>query len=351
MKQYRYYSKYIRPGSILQLSNFVIQKYFPSKNTYIKYHPLSLTFYVTDRCTLNCKMCLQHSFDRNLDPSLNNCYHQECKDMTIETFNYALSLFNKSLFVGLAGVGEPFLNTNLIHMIKLSSINNKIVGVISNGTVLNDKIDSIIESSLDHISLSLNAINKDDYIDISCCEGYLFDTVVDNINCLVKQRNRKKSKLRIDVSFVCHKGNYQKIPEMIEFSEGLGVDRVSLINLIPTMKNEFKRDKCLYADNNDVVDLITNIKIKKYKLDVKWPTLFVPCCENRICRWYFQNVSIDSDGNIGSCGAIMPPNPEYGNIFKDREPWNNSHFINMRKMFSSRALPLSEICKYCANNL
>lgn len=351
LKKYLSYIKYVKSRSIHQLANAVMIKHAYWKGAYINAHPLGLNIYVTDRCTLNCKMCLQHSLDNTLDPLLANYVHKIGKDMTLETFDYILNLFNKSLSVCLAGVGEPFLNSGLIDMIKLANYNDKSVSVITNGTVLYDKAKDIIKSPLDDISISLNAIKKEEYERISCCSKEYFDLVVENVFRLVHLRNRAKSKLKIKISFICHKGNYKTILDMIEFSERLGVNEVDFINLMPTMKCGFSEEKSLYNDDIDVIDLFNSINLEEYKLNVRLPKLFVRNCQNRICRWYFENLSIDSEGNISSCGAIMSPNPIYGNIFKDKDPWNNQHFIDMRNMFWDKSIPLNKCCKYCSNNL
>jgi MoaA/NifB/PqqE/SkfB family radical SAM enzyme len=343
--------RYLRLWSIHQLKNKIEQQYIYKNKASLKYQPINLNIYVTDRCTLNCKMCLQHSLDENLEASLSKYYHQNGNDITLDTLRYILDRFNRSLFVCLAGVGEPFLNPNLGELIKLANKNKKIVGVITNGTLLEDKIMDVVKSPLNSISISLNALNKDEYMDISCCKSDLFDEVVDNINSLVRERNKEKSNLQIRVSFICHKGNYKNIPKMIELSKSLGVNGVDLINLIPTMKFEFTRDYCLYNDNNDAVELLNGLNPDEYKFDIRLPKLLIPGCNNRKCRWYFESISIDSTGNIGSCGAIMSPNPDYGNIFNDKDPWNNQHFIDMRKIFINSSLPLIGCCKYCTNNI
>lgn len=316
--------------------------------SYVDYQPNKLTFYISDRCTLRCEMCLQHS-KNEINTEYLRYRHESLQDMSFETFKKILDRFDRSTNVSLAGVGEPLLNNNFFKMVNYAHLNNKLVSTITNGTVLRGKLDMLIDSPLDQISISLNAYNSHDYANIMGCKPKLFDIVVENISNLVRIKKIAKKNITLRVSYICTKLNYKNIPNMIEFASSIGIDEIDFLNLIPTGCHRFTKNECLYDNDLDVIDLIKGLPSYNANLKINKPKLIKRIIKKRSCRWYFENLSVDANGNVGSCGAIIAPRSSFGNALNDVDVWNNNHFVNMRKMFLDKSCPLKGCCKYCVN--
>ncbi len=327
-----------------QLLNCFRAKY-SNKKPILRYQPTTLQFLVSDRCTLNCNMCIR---TQNNSPYK----HKLLQDLTLETFKKVINRFPKAVRVNLVGLGEPFLAPDIFKIIKYSRSNRMKVSSISNGTILGDKIDAIFDSGLNRLSISLNTNDRDEFAAITNTRPEIFDSVVENVKELVKAR-RNKNSLELRSSFICTKSNYRKIPEMIEFVRDLGIEFLDLINLIPQENDDYSIDECLFVEDNEVVTFLNNLSRKSYSpLKVNFPTLISrnPANAKRKCHWYFNSIRIDSQGNVSSCGRVITPKPEYGNIFEDNDVWNNPHFQTMRKMFLNSDGDLLNCCQYCVES-
>jgi MoaA/NifB/PqqE/SkfB family radical SAM enzyme len=294
-------------------------------------------------------MCLQHSNGELLNSNFTRYIHKSAQDMSFSMFKQIIDLFDRSTIVSIAGVGEPMLNKDFFKMVKYAHLKKKIVTAITNGTILADKLDDLIDSPLDQISISMNAFNPNDYSDISGRDSDTFYNVVRNVSNLVKMRDNKNKKLNIKISFICTKDNFCQIHEMIKFASNLGIDEIDFLNLIPTGINRFSKEKCLYDDDLEVADMLNGLEPYYENVKVNKPLLIKRIVKKRSCRWYFENLSIDAEGYVGSCGAIIAPSSSYGNALNDIDVWNNHHFTSMRKMFLDESIPLLECCKYCVN--
>lgn len=313
------------------------------ESTYLKYAPIALTVYLTDRCTLACNMCVNHSPNR---PQKCPYLHEPCEDMTFNKFKSIVDRFKLVVFLGLIGVGEPFLNKDIFKMIDYGAKVRKMhVGTVSNGTTLNDKIDQIVNSPLHAISVSLNGHNSQEYYKMSGSSKQVFDTVLMNISELVEKRNNNRRNLEIKISCICTKKNYKYIPNMVELADELGADVLDFHNLIPSEIHGFTKDQCLYESDEGVIEVISSVDAPKSKLIVNMPKL-LQLKPHRSCKWYFQGISVDSNGNVGSCGKVIAPNKLYGN-YLDKNVWNNNHFSKMRQMFLDESIPLLDCCKTC----
>lgn len=342
--------------NILKIINFhsgsqianLLKCRFAQRQEVLKYNPTSLTLFISDRCNLNCNMCLNHSKNR---PEDHICKKEPCLDMNFDTFKSILNNFNNACFLCLAGRGEPFLNNDIFEMIKYGSNQKMKISVITNGTLLSDKIDQIIDSKLNSIEISLDAFNPAEYKKMHNASDKIFYSVVDNIRELVEKRDKKIGcRLNIGVSYICANFNYKNISEVIRLAEDLQIDSLMFHNLLPFGILGFSDDECLYDDDPNVLDVIQKINRSRKKINIFLPRIYKRNSNARLCNWYFSNLNIDSEGNVSSCGAKIPPNKKYGNIFRDNDVWNKKHFKQMRRMFLDNKIQLLDCCKICPNN-
>jgi len=131
--------------------------------------------------------------------------------------------------LGLYGKGEPFLNKDILEFIRYAK-NKKIdyVFITTNGTLLNEKISyEILNSGLDSIKFSINALDKKEYFKIHGKDE--FEKVLDNLCHIVQLKKTIFSKVKILISTINKNLNEEKV---INFFITLLKDDFKYIDLI-----------------------------------------------------------------------------------------------------------------------
>jgi len=334
-----------------QIFNLALYKFSP-KRPILNYDPITLIIYPTDRCNYQCPFCPHHT---KLLQKKFPYFHEPVEDFTLEKFKQVVNLFPKTIMITFAGVGEPLLHPQLFDMADYATSKNMYSQLITNGSLLNDeKIERILNNpNFYFVSISLNATNPEEYAQAFDGRKEIFEKVVSNTKNLVARRSQKKhSLLEIAVSFVIHKKNIAQAKSFVEFSEKLGVDRVAFLNLIDFGISGFEKENQLYKSDPEIKKYFEELKsfVRGRKIKVDLPVLFSDKIEKK-CQWFFKNITIDGAGNVGGCGRVMNPQPEYGNLFKEgRNVWNNSYFQKMRRIFLSPNEELLECCQNCIEN-
>ena len=114
---------------------------------------------------------------------------------------------------------------NIDEMIRLAKSRNIKVNLTTNGLLLLNHIDSLIDSKLDLLSISLDAAAFSTYKKIRGNDG--FNTICNSLVELVKRRQNKASKFpRIRTHFVIQKDNIDELVDFIKMSKKMGVDTV-----------------------------------------------------------------------------------------------------------------------------
>jgi uncharacterized protein len=110
-------------------------------------------------CNLNCIFC---SVDEGIDTKKKLDFVVE-KDYLIQEFKKILKIKKNKVFYAYINVhGEPMLYSEIFDLVKDLKKLNVIVGIITNGSLLNkDNLNKLKESGLDRINISLNAYDKE----------------------------------------------------------------------------------------------------------------------------------------------------------------------------------------------
>lgn len=266
-------------------------------------------------------------------------------DMSYEKFVRVINKFRQVCGLALSG-GEPFLNRDIFTMIKYADKHKIEVEILTNGTIIHDLLDQIITSPLSLLNISLDANDSSEYRKMRGGSKRLFDTIIENIRNLVERRNESNSALTLQVSFICTKSNYGGIPDKVKLSEDLGVDIVVFDNLIPFGIPSFLEDQCLYDDDSGVMEVIESVKKPDTKLTIIMPTLYKRKIVERNCIEPFLSLTIDGDGNISTC-CMIAPHRNHGNVFHDKNVWNNVTYQRIRRILMDKSLPLPNFCRTC----
>lgn len=300
--------------------------------------PVALCLFVTDKCTLNCKWCL-----RQTDPGFEV---RQRPDMSLERTKRILSYFPATSHLSLAGFGEPLLVEDLF-MIMAEAVKRPMrMSIITNGTLIRDRLDELLNADLHSLSISINSLDSAGYQQICGGGEYTFDNVLEGIRMLT--RKRKSSGPHVRISFVLSRDLLDRTEEIIKFAEEMQVDGLDLHNIIQHDSHKGYQGM-LTDDDEEVIRRLSEWRRKNYRVQIGWPKLikkglFRP---ERICNPSWDWLGIDVEGNTAGCSKAMPTKREYGNLFiEGNQVWNNEFRESLRAGFLKREF-LYDCCKTC----
>jgi radical SAM protein with 4Fe4S-binding SPASM domain len=328
-----------------QLLNRALYEVLPARET-VKYRPVWLLLYLTDNCNLKCEMCPHHT-TRNVDD------FPYMKELTpaipLDLISKILSRFRESIVVSLAGVGEPLLHPQFVEVIHMLSEANKIIDVTTNGYTLRGRRAEALTSTrlVREVTISLNGADADEHLEITGTDG--FERVLENVRTFVQMRSTSGYPQRIAVSQVCTRSNLDRWHSYVDLAASLGVDRLYLHNVIDM---QVRSDALRVLPSNARMNTaIHNLPRHVGGLEIIPPVPIKPFQGPPRCQWFFKNLAFDANGTMGSCGRVMNPQAEYGNLSDEGDIWNNVYMRTLRKSFlDPDGANLESCCYSCVEN-
>ena len=181
-------------------------------------YPRVMEFEISNKCNLECIMCngnTSSSIRQNRDklPPLPMPYD----DAFVEQMKEFIPHLKEAKFFG----GEPFL----IHayfqiwevMMELNPAIN--IFVITNGTVLTQKVKELLAKGNFELAISIDSIRKERYEYIR--KNANFENVMQNLDYL-NEYTKSKGKT-MSLSFTTQRENWDELPEVIEFCNKKGM--------------------------------------------------------------------------------------------------------------------------------
>lgn len=328
----------MRIFSFSQLKNYSIAKW-GHKSPECTNEPVQICLYVTDRCTLSCKWCLRQSSQ--------GIYTSQRRDMSLNQAREILQYFPHAAHLSLAGFGEPLMVDDLFKITAEFKKRPMKVSIITNGTLLLERMNDIVHAGFDSIEVSINSLDATDYKFTCGGNENTFSNVLKGIQLLAEKRTSVKP--CISLSFVLTRNLFYRTPEIIKFAEEARVDRLSLHNLIPH-DNYLNCSEVLTTDNEEYVAKFSEWKRKTKKIQVDWPSLVQKGLTKsaRICKPSWIWLGIDMDGNTAGCSRAMSTCENYGNLLHDGgNVWNNEFRKKLRMSFLNNNELLYDCCKTC----
>jgi len=335
IKSNKYIFKRLTPKRAL---NYVL--YFISKklNTKICYHyPTKLDIVPTKACNLDCIFCIKYSTDGS-------------KRLSLENFKIMASkLFPYSLMVSFCSGGEPFLNKDMIEILKITSNYNISTTITTNGTYLTDEISEFIvkKSSIDFIHISIDGAYKNTVERIR--KNLDFELITKNVKRLaeIKKKNGGNGP-RIIARYAVMRRNVSELPAFMEYCKNTGIEEVHVSYLF--VSNDINPDASLYFHPELIekyfpmaeeyskvygIKLLLPPKITKNKL------------ENNPCYQPRNFMMTDTDGSVRFCYRAWEQ--PVGNILKDEffHIWNNDTYRKLREKTNTDK-PYFRFCRICS---
>ncbi len=266
--------------------------------------------------------------------------------MSLEQTKKILQYFPKATHLSFAGFGEPLLVEDIFKINKEFKKRPMKTSIITNGTLLLDRIHDILHAEFHYIFVSINSLNPIEYKLTCGGNENTFHNIMKGIQILVEKR--RSAEPYLNISFVLTRDLFHRTPEIIKFAEEMKVDYLNLHNLIPH-ENYKDYTGILTTDDEEVVAKLTEWKRKRYKVRVNWPRLVQKELEKpaRICKPLWSSLGIDIEGNTAGCHRAMGISKDYGNLFQeDKQVWNNTFRKKLRMCFLKKEF-LFDCCKTC----
>jgi MoaA/NifB/PqqE/SkfB family radical SAM enzyme len=245
-------------------------------------------------------------------------------------------------YIDISGYGEVMTHPEFTKFLKLFKEKNKNVRINTNGTLIGDYLQKIIDSTVIELTISVNTLNRDTYIKLMGEDKLI--TVLDNIN----EIKNKGYKGKISLSFVINKYNFDEIPEFIRLGKNLNC-HIACVGLTPTLKDMYPKDLMLEI-TEDVKKKVE--EYKKYAEEQKISFfIFNPDTDSsntermlniKNCHYVNDYFFVGVNGNVVPCCWSRV---SMGNIKKEgfREIFDGKRYDKLRKLIKNGD------SKYCLN--
>ncbi len=324
---------------------------FRRKNTVLGL-PLHIQVETTNACNLMCLSC--HRDILYPKPTL----------MKFEAFRKIYNEIRPEK-INVSGLGEPFLNKDIFKIMKYAKDNGSAVNCATNFTLVEGKIDQVLESGIDQLKVSIDASSKESFLKIRAKD--MFEVLVNNIKTLNKKKKEQGSnKPTIRFNFALQRDNIDELFDTIELANSLNVKAmyIQYLEYIEREDRKFRlvgnitldklRKTLMKADEiTRKYGITTNINIWMRDLDILWNKMlpseqFIP--NKRPCYFPWFTAWIDVDGTVRPC-PIIPWQREVahmGNIFQEpfKKIWNNDKYKEFRSALARGERP-TEPCRTC----
>jgi len=293
---------------------------------------------LTHACSLKCIHCSSLAD--------NSCIRQmqwdECRQILSEA---SLIGVREVAFSG----GEPLLWENLPDAVSYASNKNMAVSLYSTGNAPNalDILKTLKTAGLLRVMFSVFG-KKDVHEKITLVEGS-FRTTFDSVQQCVSLG------LHVEFHFVPMSSNYKELRAVVELARELGVNRVSLLRLVPqgrAAKHEYlqlKGDENL-ALRQSVIELIK----EGHDVRVGSPFNILRVRKSPKCCAGIDRLTISPDMKISPCDAfkqisctMLGVSDEYSSLngYSLSDCWEKSPFLN--KIREYLTTPFAEECGRC----
>jgi MoaA/NifB/PqqE/SkfB family radical SAM enzyme len=293
--------------------------------------PILMNLTITKRCNLKCPWCggeklILDETGRSLD-----------KDMTADYVGKLLDteIGKRLLLVTLTG-GEPLLNVEIVEIVRVIKRRKLLCGIITNGLLLENRIDDLINAGLDELQVSLH-----DYEDA-------YKKLIGVIPGISK-------KIPVHGTYVLTKTiletNQQHVKEIINAAQEMGC-RSLRINLCAPSTIGGDTSNGIYDDNHIYKQFVDALEKEKYKMGIFFPDPVkrnIMGGKDKNCKIPWQRIQINSLGQVSMCCYFRVAEERLGDFLADGDDktYNNNVLLNIRKKLLSDDTDVYSFCKNC----
>ena len=272
---------------------------------------------ITNICNLSCNFCPKTS--------------RKLKFMDKESFEHIvknIKPYTDHVYFHL--MGEPFLNKELEHFLEISKENQLKVNITTNGTLINDIKDILLNSqALRQVNISLHSFEANE-------EQIDFSEYINNIISFIKEATSKNN-------IICSLRLWN-LDTRYSANNNMNIDILKLLEQEFEIQSDVKES--LKSKNS--FKLKNNVYISMGE-KFKWPSLKIEeLGERAFCYGLRDQIGILVDGTVVPCCLDSDGSIPLGNIFYDplEEILNSKRAKDIYDGFSGRKA-IEELCKRC----
>ena len=304
-------------------------------------------------CNLLCKTCQVPAY-------------KEVRSMPVERFAHAFDQI-MPLKIGLSGAGEPFLNKDMIPIIRHARAGGASVLTTTNFTLCGKLLEDLVSSGLNLIKISLDAATAETYERIRGRD--FFGRIIDDVRRLQEIKRRRGSRTPyIRLQFVLQRDNLDEAPRFARLAHELGADSVYYQPLETLLISERKADltegvtyELLSRRLEEARDTAAELGLGS-NLDVllrslpsyyrKYEAGVPDDPPSRVCLLPWFSCYITVDGGVRPCCSFGEGETLFmGNLFEEpfEDIWNNKKYQDFRQASLDRSLRYT-VCRNCTPN-
>lgn len=192
----------------------------------------------TVACNLDCITCFRNSWEQPLG---------RMDEETFERILAGLKEFSPLPNVYFGGIGEPLFHPRTIQWIRRVKELGVQVELITNGTILTEKIArELIDADLDILWISIDGASPETYADVRL--GAQLPNILENLKRFARMRKPGHfPRPEIGIAFVAMKRNIADLPKIIQIGQSLKAKYFSVSNLQPPTVD--LQGECLYTQS------------------------------------------------------------------------------------------------------
>lgn len=185
-------------------------------------YPTRIFAAVSVVCDIRCPYCPRQHFGDEVDSRL----------MDIDEFRKLAPALSLANFVGLFGLGEPFLHKQFFEFLKVTKNAGAYAATSTHGMSLTpDVIDQTIDDGLDEIEISIDSPKRRTFEFLRA--GADLKTVLHNARTLRShKRTRRSEKPRLHIAVAVSRHNVKTLPALVRLARSLDAARIAFADLI-----------------------------------------------------------------------------------------------------------------------
>jgi MoaA/NifB/PqqE/SkfB family radical SAM enzyme len=312
---------------------------------------------VTSRCNAACFYCPRTVYR---DAWLN-------RDLSLRDFERLSPAFGKTDMIFLQGWGEPFLNPDIITMVKTAKNAGCKVGTTTNGMLLNEHmISQLVDCGMDILSFSLAGVDERSN---AFRQGTNLDTILKTIQTVNEtKRNVGTTLPAIHIAYILLRSGLEDIERLPLLLRGLHISQV-VVSTLDFVPGKELNDESIIPSNSEEYEKLQSqleaVKAESEQIGIPFHyRLHRPGRPNLMCTENIQrSFFVSSDGTVSpcvftnlpisqetriSCNKERPYQPlTFGNI-RDTGIWNiwqKRAYKNFRQTFHDKKL--LRTCRNC----
>ncbi len=317
--------------------------------------PQQITFDITDRCQMKCVTCSKW---KTVSADVIN------KELTTDEWKSVLDKLHNWLGEGFwfcFSGGEPFLRQDIFELSEYAHSLGIKIASMTNGFSISNLYEKIIDSHIESLNFSLNAINNPLVHDISRGREGSYQKTVSAIFELLKLKKEKNSYLGINIATIMLPENLDEIVPLVEFVTKNKINGImfqlmddkesfhgycvqkgcntSSYKMPQELRNSYKK---MSKKAVEIIDRLIEMKRAGHSIYNSYEQLDAmkvffnnpdDILNDIICDVGSTNFAVDPYGDVRLCFNMEP----VGNIKEDlpENIWVNANSIKCRQMTKS----------------